>query len=110
MSKPFIKGGTPLGSESLCKTCSYAHIMTGYRESECVTICNEVHPNIVVPFVIYECTGYYDKNRPSWKLMEKLAINITPDPLKKVGFKVGVGFGNTAATAVEEHSDEDCDE
>ena len=110
MSKPFIKGGTPLGSESLCKTCSYAHIMTGYRESESVTMCNEVHPNIVVPFVIYDCTGYYDKNRPSWKLMEKLAINITPDPLKKVGFKVGVGFDNTAGSKPEEDSDDECDE
>jgi hypothetical protein len=114
MSKPYIKGGTPQGSESLCKTCSYAHIMTGYRESESVTMCNEVHPNIVVPFIIYECTGYYDKNRPSWKLMEKLAINITPDPLKKVGFKVGVGIGfnNTSATATaaEEDSDDELDE
>jgi hypothetical protein len=110
MSKPFIKGGTPVGSESLCKTCSYAHIMTGYRESESVTMCNEVNPNIVVPFVIYECTGYYDKNRPSWKQMERLAINVTPDPLKRVGFKVGVGFGNAAVSNLEEDSDEEYDE
>jgi hypothetical protein len=107
MSKPFIKGGTPVGSESLCKTCCYAHIMTGYRESESITMCNEVNPNIVVPFLIYECTGYYDKNRPSWKQMERLAINVTPDPLKKVGFKVGVGFSNAAATTLEEDSDND---
>ena len=110
MSKPFIKGGTPVGSESLCKTCSYAHIMTGYRESESVTLCNEVNPNIVVPFVIYECSSYYDKNRPSWKQMEKLAIDITPDPLKKVGFKVGVGFGSAATTKLEEDSDDEFDE
>ena len=48
----------------------------GYRESEMITMCNAVHPNIVVPFKIYECTAYYDKNRPSWQQMEKLAIHV----------------------------------
>lgn len=64
--------------------------MTGYRESEMITMCNDVHPNIVVPFLIYECSGYYDKNRPSWKQMEDLAITVTPAPLKPVGFKIGL--------------------
>jgi len=97
MGKAFIKGGTPIGSESLCRTCSSAHIMVGYRESERLTMCNDVHPNIVVPFTIYECSGYYDKNRPSWEQMQKLAIDVTPAPMKPVGFKVGVGFHEAAA-------------
>lgn len=92
MSRPYIKGGTPVGSESLCKTCANAHIMHGYRESEMVTICDEVHPNIVVPFAVYDCTSYWDKNRPDWEQMTKLAIDVAPDPLKPVGFKVGAGF------------------
>ena len=70
--------------------------MVGYRESERLTMCNDVHPNIVVPFTIYECSGYYDKNRPTWQQMEKLAIDVTPAPMKPVGFKVGVGFHETA--------------
>lgn len=90
MGRPYIKGGTPIGSDSLCRTCSYAHIMRGFRESEMVTMCNEVHPNIVVPFAVHECTGFYDKNRPSWKQMEDLAINVVPAPIKPVGFKVGM--------------------
>ena len=90
--KAYIRGGTPIGSESLCRTCVYAHIMTGYRESEKVTVCTEVHPNIVLPFVVYECTGYYDKNRPSWKQMKDLAIDVSTAPLKPVGFKAGTGF------------------
>ena len=110
MGKPYIKGGTPVGSASLCKTCSYAHIMTGYRESEMITMCNDVHPNIVVPFLIYECTGYYDKNRPNWKQMEDLAIDVTPAPLKPVGFKVGVGFHEAAIARVRaDGSDKDDD-
>ena len=110
MGKAYIKGGTPVGSASLCKTCSYAHIMTGYRESEMVTMCNEVHPNIVVPFLIYECTGYYDKNRPNWDQMEKLAINVMPDPLKPVGFKVGVGFREAAVARIDDRDDDDDDD
>lgn len=107
MGKAYIKGGTPIGSESLCRTCTNAHIMTGYRESEMVTMCSEVHPNIVVPFLIYECSSYYDKNRPSWKRMEDLAITVSPGPLKPVGFKVGVGFHEAAVTRVETEENDD---
>ena len=107
MGKVYVKGGTPAGSESLCRTCSYAQIMTGYRESEMVTMCLCPDPNIVVPFVIYECTRYYDKNRPTWTQMQKLAIDVAPGPLKPVGFKVGNGFGETTVRVVEEDEDED---
>jgi hypothetical protein len=86
--------------------------MTGYRESELVTICNDVHPNIVVPFPIYECTGYYDKNRPSWEDMQKFALHISAGESKPRGFKFGAGFTQTAAvklvpgTGDEVHDDE----
>jgi len=110
MGKAFVKGGTPVGSESLCKTCSYAHIMTGYRESELVTICNEVHPNIVVPFLIYECTGYYDKQKPTWEQMKKFAIDISPGPSKPVGFKAGVGFVDTRKLVPAEDDEDEMDD
>ena len=106
MGKAYVKGGTPVGSESLCRTCTSAHIMTGYRESEMITICNDVHPNIVVPFNIYECSGHYDKNRPSWEQMEKLAIHVSPGRTKPVGFKVGVGFGETTVVCADEDDDD----
>jgi hypothetical protein len=92
MSRPYIKGGTPIGSESLCRTCINAQVMIGYRESEMVTVCTNVQPNIVLPFAIYDCTGYYDKNRPTWEQMSKLAIDVSTAPLKPVGFKTGAGF------------------
>jgi hypothetical protein len=110
MSKGYVKGGTPVGSESLCRTCSNAQIMTGYRESEMVTMCNGVHPNIVVPFNIYECTGYHDKNKPTWQQMQKLAIHVSAGNPKPVGFKVGAGFGETTVRVVEEEDDGGCDE
>jgi hypothetical protein len=116
MSKPYIKNGTPVGSESLCKTCTSALIFTGYRESEQITMCTYMHPNIVLPFTVNTCTGYYDKNRPSYKQMHDLAIDIAPAPLKPVGFKVGVGFHEAATVRTrinvdldEDDTDEDDD-
>lgn len=110
MSKGYVKGGTPVGSESLCRTCSNAHIMTGYRESEMATMCCGVDPNIAVPFRIYECTGYHDKNKPTWQQMQKLAIHVSAGNPKPVGFKVGAGFGETTVRVAEDADDKDDDE
>jgi len=84
--------------------------MTGYRESEMVTMCCGVVPNIVVPFRIYECTGYYDKNRPSYVQMQKLAIHVSPGNPKPVGFKVGKKFGETTVRVSEDESEDSYDE
>ena len=105
MGKPIVKGGTPVGSESLCRTCSNAQIMIGYRESERVTICDNVHPAIVVPFTIYECSNYYDKNRPSWEDMQKFALHI--ETAKPRGFKVGAGFADAVTRLVPAKNDEE---
>jgi hypothetical protein len=109
MSKPYIKNGTPLGSESLCRTCSYAQIITGYRESELIAICTDVHPNLRLPFKVHKCSSYYDKYRPTWKQMEDLAIDVTPAPLKPVGFKVGAQEAVKVRTRVNVDVDEDDD-
>jgi hypothetical protein len=109
MGKLNIKGGTPVGSESLCKTCSYAHIMTGFRESESVTMCNDVNPNIVVPFQIYECTGYYDKQKPNWQQMQKFAIDLSLPSSKPVGFKTGLGLQDTRKLVPVKDDDDEYD-
>jgi hypothetical protein len=107
MSKLYIKNGTPIGNESLCRTCSYAQIITGYRESELITICTDVHPNLRLAFAVHKCSSYYDKYRPTWKQMEDLAIDVTPAPLKPVGFKVGVQEPVKVRTRVNVDLDED---
>lgn len=87
MGKINIKDGTPVGSASLCRSCSWAHIMNGYRESEMLVVCTDISPNIAVPFTVRECTSYNDKNRPNWDQMEKLAIDVLPtDSGKPTGF------------------------
>jgi hypothetical protein len=108
MSKLPIKNGTPIGSVSLCKICINAQIMTGFRESELIAICDILRPYFVVPFNVYECTAYYDKNRPSWDEMKKLAIRVEPNStLKPVGFKTSAGFTQTTSVRVGADDDED---
>ena len=84
--------------------------MTGYRESEMVTMCSGIHPNIVVPFRIYECTGYHDKNKPTWQQMQKLAIHVSAGNPKPVGFKVGVGFLDTRKVVPAEDDEDEMDD
>jgi hypothetical protein len=108
MGNVYVKGGTPVGSESLCRTCSSAIIMTGYKESEMITMCTAPDPNIVVPFRIYECSRYYDRNRPTYTQMQKLAIHVDTGPMKPVGFKTGIGFQEAAVVRV--GSDDDGDD
>jgi hypothetical protein len=87
MGKISMKGTTPVGSVPLCRTCSSAHILSGYRESEMLVVCTATYPDFPVPFVVRECTGYNDRNRPDWDQMEKLAIDVAPVSFaKRVGF------------------------
>lgn len=87
MGKVNIKGEAPVGPAALCRTCSNAHILSGYRESEVMVVCTATYPDFPVPFVVRECSGYNDRNRPDWDQMEKLAIDIAPVSFaKKVGF------------------------
>lgn len=78
MGKTYVKNGTPVGNENLCRNCSNAQITTGYRESDMLVICTNVYPSIAVPFVVHQCTDFEDKFKPDWRQMEKLAIEIQP--------------------------------
>jgi hypothetical protein len=88
MGKINVKDGTPLGWATLCTTCSWAHVVTGYRQSELLVVCTDTNPNITVPFKVQACSCYLDKNRPNYDQMEKLAIDILPlSSAKPVGFR-----------------------
>lgn len=78
MGKTYVKNGTPVGNENLCRNCSNAQITTGYRESDMLVICTNVYPSIAVPFVVHQCTDFEDKFKPNWQQMEKLAIEVQP--------------------------------
>lgn len=78
MSKLKVKNGTPVGSEHLCKSCSWGQVVAGYRDSDLLVICMNTSPNIVVPFTVFDCSEFSDKRKPTWDEMTKLAIDVDP--------------------------------
>jgi len=83
MGKLNVKNGTPVGNDHLCKSCTWGHFTTGYRESDVLAFCTNTSPNFKVPFAVHECSEYYDRHRPDWEQMKKLAIDIEPVRVSK---------------------------
>jgi hypothetical protein len=109
MGKLNVKDGTPVGNEHLCLRCSWAQAMTGYRTSDRLVICNKTSPDMIVPFVVLDCTGFDDKHRPSWQQMQKLAIRVGSVRLSKrtTGFGAAVAEIPTVAPAKCDDDEED---
>ena len=82
-----IKGGTPLHSQSLCETCTRAHIARGYSESERLVICQATTPEHRVPFSVRECSNYVELQRESLYEMRQIAWVLMPrEGKRKAGF------------------------
>ena len=85
-----VRGGTPIGTKSLCSTCSHAQIIKGEAGSEQVTLCNQIsfYAAKPVPFnVVTDCNKYNEEGRASKFDMEKTAYIIATDPRgKPIGF------------------------
>ena len=73
MSLRKVYGGTPVGDESRCDTCSHARIVQGYAESERIVFCDAMYDPIRIPFKVSECSDYEDKRLPSIRAMEQIA-------------------------------------
>jgi hypothetical protein len=92
MATIYVKNGTPTEGQSKCASCVHVHMVRGYRESEEIVLCtyNWGHP-LNVPFKVYECSNHHDKNRPTWRQMEDLAINVMPtSSMKHAGFRIEI--------------------
>lgn len=82
-----VKNGTPMHGQSLCDTCTNAHIAKGYRASEKLVMCGAHEPARSVQFSVRECTDYRDRTRQSLWEMEKIAWVLAPQGYKrKAGF------------------------
>jgi len=68
-----VKNGTPLHGDSICGSCSHAHIVKGLRESEEIVVCRATYPELRVTFPVRECSGHADKTRQDLEEMEKIA-------------------------------------
>jgi hypothetical protein len=94
MSTTFkIKQAVAQMEDPLCRTCRYAHIRKGFRESEEAIFCNFAEQLRPVPFRVAECTDYANRNVPYRYELEQMALLIdVPRARKKAGFRNAVGF------------------
>ncbi len=103
MGKVNVKNGTPVGNAHLCRTCLHGQFTTGYRETDVLVICTNPTPARLVPFPVCECTDYWDRNRPSFGQMHKLALDFSEGRRKPVR-----GFSTAGFAAVAD--DDSCDD
>ena len=107
MGKTIVKNGTPVGNAHLCRSCTSGQFTVGYRESEVLVICTNSAPARLVPFPVYECTGYWDRNRPGYDEMNKLALDFSESRRKPVtGFR-NSGFAQIPAAVDDNYDDEE---
>jgi hypothetical protein len=89
MVKVTVKGGTPEGCESLCRSCARGHIITGFRASEEEVFCRTFYIEREIHFPVRECTFYEDKRLATKTEMEEIAWHLRSTngkPLRNLGF------------------------
>jgi hypothetical protein len=87
-NKISINGGKAPAGESLCQSCTYAHITQGYAESQRKVMCtySRAHPQ-PIGFDVKDCTAYVHRNQANLWDMEKIAwILLTKKAGRSTGF------------------------
>jgi len=87
-----IKGGTPEGYESLCKTGTRSHIISGFRATEEEVFCRTFYIEREIRFPVRQCTFYEDSRLTSKEDMEEIAWYLRSTngkPTRNVGFASG---------------------
>lgn len=89
MVKVAVKGGTPEGCQSLCRSCANGHIITGFRASEEEVYCRTFYIEREIHFPVRLCTFYADKRLATKTEMEEIAWHLrstTGKPYRHLGF------------------------
>ena len=88
-----VKDGTPQGTETLCVTCRWAHIVKGFSPSQKQIRCGWLANSPPVKFPVSQCSSYDDKRLPSKCDMEKIAwILLTKKTGRTIGFVTAKQF------------------
>ncbi len=75
------------GSESLCLTCAYSHVVQGFVESQQLIVCKCVYPPWKVAFAVRKCSGYANRCAPNVEEMREIAhVLVRGQRGKQVGF------------------------
>ena len=110
MAKLNVKSGAPVGSDHLCRRCYHGQFTTGYRETDVLVICTNSSPARLIPFPVCECTKFWDRNRPDWESMQRLALDFSESRRKSTpGFR-GNGFARVSVPVIDKNEDDDEDE
>ena len=107
MAKQNVKNGTPAGNAHLCRNCTNGQFTTGYRESDVLVICTNSSPARLVPFPVHECTEFWDRNRPNYDEMTRLALNFSEGRRKPVRGFSQAGFLPNPQSAATNNGDGD---
>ena len=95
MGKLKLKNGTPVGSAHLCRNCSHGQFTVGYRESDVLVVCTNTSPARLVPFPVHECTEFWDRRRPGYDEMTRLALDFSDGRRKPIA-----GFRNSGFSRI----------
>ena len=100
-----VERGTPLHSESLCRTCRYAQVMRGMAESQEMVVCKSVSMSsgpFVLTTAISHCSSYDDKRIPSRWDMEQIAwVLVTKKTGRDIGFVSAEDFRKQQSIAMQ---------
>ena len=87
-----VKDGTPEGTQSLCVSCRWGHVVRGFRESQEVIHCTWLSENPEMQFPVSRCS-FYDRRIPSRRGMEQIAwILLTKKAGRTIGFVTAKQF------------------
>ena len=81
-----VLGGTPAGTDSLCRSCTRGHVIKGFRAAEDEIFCRFFFIEREIRFAVSECTFFEDRRLASKSEMEEIAWFLTS---RKAGRSVG---------------------
>ena len=82
------------GCDTLCRTCTKGHIITGFRATEEEVFCRTFYIEREIRFPVRECTFYEDKRIATKDDMVEIAWHLrTPSKLCR-----DMGFAGTATS------------
>ncbi len=82
-----IRNGALQSGDSLCKTCLWVHMQTGFRESEELMHCSYDRLRLI-PFPVKTCTDYRNRTTQVGTRWKNMAL-----PIERKSTKPVRGFG-----------------
>lgn len=100
MVKVIVRTAIPEGCDTLCRSCTHGHIITGFRATEEEVFCRTFYIEREIRFPVRECTFYEDKRLATKEDMVEIAWHLrTPSkPSREMGF---VGSDLAESSSVE---------